>query len=140
MTRLTIALLLALLVPAYAHAAPDHRYEAVVSDFHAEVCATRVLTEADIVRLVQMACYEYGIPGSEWAWVEQAAVRIAYRESRFDSQAANPTSSARGLFQFLKAWGAESDRLNPVWSVYRFVAVYRDGGPAKIRQHWAQTF
>lgn len=135
--RFTLALLIALTIPAVAHATP---YDQVVADFHAEVRAKRVLTEANIVRLVQMACYEYGIPGNEWEWLEVAAPRIAYRESRFDSHAANRTSSARGLLQFLQPWGDEADRLDPVWSVYRFVQVYRDGGPRKIRQHWALTY
>ena len=139
---LTIAVLLTLLTytcAAYAYSPADH-YDQVVADFHAEVRAKLVLTEDDIVRLVQMACYYHGIPGNEWAWLEEVIPRVTYRESRWDSKAANATSSARGIAQFLAAWGDESKRLDAVWSVYRMVEVYKDGGKPAIQRHWALTY
>jgi hypothetical protein len=35
--------------------------------------------------------------------------------------------------------GTAEQRLDPVWSCYRFVRVYAEGGEAKIRQHWKAT-
>jgi hypothetical protein len=49
-----------------------------------------------------------------------AALIAACGESRLIASAANPTSSARGLFQQLATWGTEADRLNPVEASKKF--------------------
>ena len=98
-----------------------------------------VWTEEDVVEVVRYACYDYEIPGEEWSYLETVVPHLGRRESGLRAKAANPTSSARGILQFLRSWGPESKRLDPVWSVYRIVRVYRDGGEVKIRQHWRAT-
>ena len=139
-TLALVALTASLLCPTAAHAAEFRtEYDRVVSAFHAEVRAKDHLTRADVVRLVQIACYQRGIPGEEWAWLEDAIPAITKRESGWRTDAANPTSSALGIAQFLDAWGADRYRRDAVWSIDRMVRVYQDGGKAKIRQHWAAT-
>jgi len=45
-----------------------------------------------------------------------------------------------GLFQFNSEWASTSTRLDPYWSIARFVQVYREGGMSSIRQAWSPTF
>lgn len=71
-------------------------------------------------------------------WIVATGLRVAYKESTYRPDAVNP-SGCVGLFQFNSAWGSMEQRLDPVWSCYRFVKVYVDGGAAKIAQHWKAT-
>lgn len=135
---LAVAFLLTL--PALAHAAPvdwhsewQGRKESVLDTLRAK----RVWAADDVVLVTLIACDELGV---ESDYLTATIPRLAYRESRFDTEAANCASSARGLMQFLAAWGSEEKRMDGVWSVYRVVALYRDGGAQKIRQHWALTY
>lgn len=97
-------------------------------------------SESQVRSTLEASCDKYGVSGAEKEWVVNAGVRIAYRESRYNTQAKNKSSSATGLFQFLKAWGSEADRLDPYWSCNRFVKVYVSGGQKKIKQHWKATY
>lgn len=140
--RLIGVLLIAVLLttPTLAHAAPldwDGEWEVRKESVLDTLRAKRVWTEADVVLVTIIACDDLGV---ESDYLTATIPRLAYRESRYDTQAANRTSSARGLMQFLKAWGSEANRMDGVWSVYRVVKLYRDGGAQKIRQHWALTY
>ena len=83
------------------------------------------------------AAAKYGLDDEQTAWIVDTGVRVAYRESRYQPAVVNASGHA-GLFQFSSAWGGD-ERLDPVWSCYRFVRVYAEGGEAKIRQHWKAT-
>ena len=87
------------------------------------------LPSAQVESLIQ----QYFQP-ADWEW----ALRVSYCESNWVSNAANPTSTARGLFQPLKGWwGGEwgypaFDPFDPVANT-RFAAwLYYEGGPS----HW----
>jgi hypothetical protein len=45
-----------------------------------------------------------------------------------------------GLFQFNSEWASTATRLDPYWSIARFVQVYKEGGMSSIRHHWSPTF
>jgi hypothetical protein len=79
----------------------------------------------------------YGLSETRTAWIVETGCRVAYKESTYRPDARN--GQYLGLFQFGDSWASESERLDPVWSCYRFVRVYADGGESKIRQHWAAT-
>ena len=83
------------------------------------------------------AAQQYGLTDTETAWIVETGCRVAYRESTYRPDARN--GQYLGLFQFGSAWGTASQRLDPVWSCYRFVRVYAEGGEAKILQHWRAT-
>ena len=84
------------------------------------------------------AAASYGLDDKQTAWIVDTGVRVAYRESTYQPDARN-ASGAAGLFQFMPSWAPLEQRLDPVWSCYRFVRVYAEGGEAKIRQHWKAT-
>ena len=98
-----------------------------------------VWSEAQVKAALYAGCEKYGITGSDRSWLVAAGLRIAWAESRYNPSARNANSSAAGLFQFLAPWGSLEARLDPVWSCNRFCRVYRDGGEAAIRRHWAAT-
>lgn len=91
-----------------------------------------------VAATLRAAAAEYELSASDTEWVVETGCRVAYRESTYRTGAQN-ASGAAGLFQFMPAWGSLENRLDPVWSCYRFVRVFRDGGEAKIRQHWSST-
>ena len=97
------------------------------------------LSESEVRTLLENACEKYGITGADMKWLITAGLKVAWSESRYNPSARNSTSSATGLFQFLKSWGSAENRLDPVWSANRFARVFRDGGKPKIRQHWRAT-
>ena len=97
-----------------------------------------VWTREKVEVTLLLACEHHGIPKEKHAWLIQKGADIAYRESTYRTDARN--GQHIGLFQFNNAWATEAQRLDPVWSCYRFVQVYKDGGEAKIRQHWASTY
>ncbi len=68
---------------------------------------------------------------------EDAAIRVAYCESRLDPNADNPTSSAAGLFQLLSTWYA--GKFNPYepWANTRFAYQLSDAG--YNWSHWAAS-
>jgi len=83
------------------------------------------------------AAKQYGLDDVQTAWIVETGCRVAYKESTYRPDARN--GQHVGLFQFGSAWGTVAERLDPVWSCYRFVRVYAEGGEAKIRQHWRAT-
>ena len=99
----------------------------------------RALSEAQMRELISNACDKYGIDGADRKWLVAAWLKVTWSESRWVPTAQNPNSTASGLAQFLAAWGPLEDRLDPVWTANRFARVFRDGGKAKIRQHWRAT-
>ncbi|MBN2840989.1 MAG: hypothetical protein JXP37_08560 [Coriobacteriia bacterium] len=94
-------------------------------------------TREQVASTLTAAAKGHELTAEETAWVVETGVRVAYRESTFRPDARN--GQYLGLFQFGDAWGSSTQRLDPVWSCYRFVKVYADGGEAKIIQHWAST-
>lgn len=95
-----------------------------------------VLSKSEVRQLLENACDKYGVTGSDRTWIIEMGLNISWKESRWNPSAQNKSSSASGLFQFLKAWGPLENRLDPVWSANRFVKVFVDGGKSKIYQHW----
>ena len=94
-------------------------------------------TADKVAETIRAAAAEYGLDDKQTAWIVETGVRVAYRESTYRPDARN--GQYLGLFQFNAAWGTAEQRLDPVWSCYRFVRVYAEGGEAKIRQHWKAT-
>ena len=90
-----------------------------------------------VAATLRAAAAEYGLDDKQTAWIVDTGVRVAYRESTYRPDARN--GQHLGLYQFNAAWGTAEQRLDPVWSCYRFVRVYAEGGEAKIRQHWKAT-
>lgn len=90
-----------------------------------------------VAATLRAAAAEYGLDDKQTAWIVETGVRVAYRESTYRPDARN--GQYLGLFQFGSAWASAEQRLDPVWSCYRFVRVYAEGGEAKIRQHWKAT-
>jgi len=90
-----------------------------------------------VAATLRAAAAEYGLDDKQTEWIVATGVRVAYKESTYRPDARN--GQYLGLFQFGDAWAPAAQRLDPVWSCYRFVRVYADGGEAKIRQHWAST-
>lgn len=88
---------------------------------------------------LRAAAGEYGLSAGDTGWIVSKGADIAWRESRYRTAVVNSSGHA-GLFQFSKSWGSLANRTDPVWSCYRFVRVFRDGGKAKIQQHWAATY
>lgn len=104
---------------------------------------TPIKTSADawnheqVASTLTAAAKSYGLTAEQTAWVVETGCRVAYRESTYRPDARN--GQYLGLFQFGDAWGSVSERLDGVWSCYRFVRVYRDGGEAAIYRHWKAT-
>ena len=96
------------------------------------------LSRAEVAAKIRYWADAYEVAAVDWLVAKGSD--IAYRESGYNPSAQNPTSSAAGLFQFLKAWGPLESRLDPDWSARRFVQVYMDGGDAALRKHWATTY
>lgn len=94
-------------------------------------------TADKVAATLRAAAAEYGLDDKQTAWIVDTGVRVAYRESTYRPDARN--GQHLGLYQFNAAWGTAEQRLDPVWSCYRFVRVYAEGGEAKIRQHWKAT-
>lgn len=124
----TIASLRARIVPQSRVVPPVRPLKAAVGAWSREQVASTLRT----------ACAHYSLEPDETAWVVTTGLRIAYRESRYRPGAINP-SGCVGLFQFNSGFGAVGNRLDPVWSCYRFVRVYAEGGEAAVRRHWAAT-
>lgn len=94
--------------------------------------------DAEQVRAtLAVAASEAGLEPADAVWIIETGVVVAHRESGYD--AACVTGDCVGLFQFDSGWGSDAERLDPVWSCYRFVQAYVDGGRANIRKHWAAT-
>lgn len=97
-----------------------------------------VWSKSQVSGTLAAACDYYGISGSDKSFIVNKGTSIAYRESRYNTQAKN--GQYLGLFQFGSAWGSASNRLDGTWSCYRFIRVYKEGGLSKIKQHWASTY
>jgi len=95
-------------------------------------------TKTQVQDTLEAAANEYGLNKPQTEWIVDIGTKVAYRESRYNTQASN-NGKYLGLFQFNANWGSAAERLNPVWSCYRFVKVYVDGGQAAIYQHWKAT-
>lgn len=79
-------------------------------------------------QIKSIAVIVYGTPG----W--QCLDRLIYRESRWKLDAANPTSSARGLFQILNA--PNDLTIDEQWDRgRRYLASRYDGDPCKALDH-----
>lgn len=91
------------------------------------------LTEAQVRSLLEAAQAKYGVDD----WIISAGLKVAWGESRYNPDARN--GQYVGIMQFGSSWGSEAKRLDPTWSIDRFVRVYAEGGKAKIRQHWRAT-
>lgn len=101
------------------------------------VASGKAWSSAKVRSTLEAACAKYGITGSDKAWIVAAGLKVAWGESRYNPSARN--GSHLGIMQFRPEWGTAAQRLNGTWSLYRFVRVFRDGGKAKIQQHWAAT-
>lgn len=88
---------------------------------------------------LRSAAGEYGLSAADTEWIVSKGADIAWSESRYRTAVVNSSGHA-GLFQFSSSWGSLEQRTDPVWSCYRFVKVFKDGGKAKIVQHWAATY
>lgn len=106
----------------------------IVAEWESEPRNTRWTPEHVRAALTE-ACGRYGVPTD---WIVEVGVRVCFRESGGRWWVVNSGGYA-GLFQFGTDWGKLSLRTDPAWSCDRFVRVYRDGGKAKIQQHWAAT-
>lgn len=95
-------------------------------------------SKAQVASTLTAAASKYGLTAAQTAWVVETGCRIAYRESTYRTDARN-ASGAAGLFQFMPSWATLAERLDPVWSCYRFVRVYAEGGESAIRRHWRAT-
>ena len=108
-----------------------------------------VWTRAKTEGVLAAACEYYDI-GSDTDWLVAKGVHIVYdgAENRGGvCDLKNPSSSATGLFQFLKAWGtgscshgASDWRACGTCSCYRFVRVFSESGKSGIAGHWAATY
>lgn len=107
--------------------------------------ATKVATSASgtvwsrsqVESTLRSAAGHYGLTADQAVWVVETGARVAYRESTYRTDARN--GQHVGLFQFNDGWATVAERLDPVWSCYRFVRVYAEAGEAGIRRHWAAT-
>jgi hypothetical protein len=104
---------------------------------------------------VRRACNRYGISRTGTAWLQRAAVDIIYTGAHESSGRWWAVGGQhRGILQFTPSWnqnradkirhardhGWHSDwRYCPSCSIYRFARVYKEGGRAKIEQHWKAT-
>jgi prophage DNA circulation protein len=95
-------------------------------------------SKAQVASTLTAAASKYGLTPAQTAWVVDTGCRIAYRESTYRTAVVNASGHA-GLFQFSKSWGTLAERTDPVWSCYRFVRVYAEGGESAIRRHWRAT-
>ena len=135
---LTTLLLAALLLPSAAHA--------------------KSWDKARLRKEVRTAAKHYKLTKAETRWLERAAVDIVFRlpgKPRCESSGGwrvGSKSGCYGIFQFNRAWKRPKAitkklgiskridwRQSPRASTWRFVKVYKDGGKAKIRQHWKAT-
>jgi hypothetical protein len=69
---------------------------------------------------------------------EDKAIHIMRKES-----SGNPSCVSGdyvGLYQFSSSWMSRAARLDPYKSIARFVRVYKEGGIAAIKYHWAPTY
>lgn len=98
----------------------------------------RLSTDDLRARLIA-ACERYDITGSDRTWIVNAGIRIASRESGNSPGAVSPNGEYVGIYQFGSDWSSMENRLDADWSINRFVKVYKDGGQAKIYQHWRAT-
>jgi len=100
-----LALLLLLLLPTITKDAYQAEITVYEGNYEEETCGIDYspTTEAEIREVIQLVFRE----DAEWA------LRICNCESGFDPSAANPDSSARGLFQYLSStWSGN-------WNPYR---------------------
>lgn len=95
-------------------------------------------SKAQVASTLTAAASKYGLTAAQTAWVVDTGCRIAYRESTYRTAVVNASGHA-GLFQFSSSWGTLAERTDPVWSCYRFVRVYAEGGESAIRRHWRAT-
>lgn len=96
-----------------------------------------VWSREQVASTLTAAAKHYGLTAGQTAWIVDTGCRVAYRESTYRPDAVNASGHA-GLFQFSKSWGGD-ERLDPVWSCYRFVRVYAEAGEAGIVRHWKAT-
>ena len=121
---------------------PDTRANAIPDVTYpnpADVPEADVWTREQAEQVLRNACSHYNLTSSQTQWIVAKGLHIAWGESRYNTKASN-RGVYLGLFQFSGAWASADERLDGEWSCYRFVRVYRDGGEAKIRQHWAATY
>jgi hypothetical protein len=91
--------------------------------------ASRPIAPADVQTLIETFFQPNDV---EWA------LRVSYCESHWNASAANPRSSARGLFQVMEHWwGGHSaypgfDPYNPVANTKFAAWLFYNGGPS----HW----
>ena len=95
-------------------------------------------SKSQVASTLTAAASKYGLTADQTAWVVATGTRIAYRESTYKVAVVNGSGHA-GLFQFSSSWGTLAERTDPVWSCYRFVRVYAEGGESAIRRHWRAT-
>jgi hypothetical protein len=108
-------------------------------------------TEGDIRFVATMAADKYHFKGALRTWAIGACVHTAKREA--DKKYADKThkrylysthsvkrSGRCGLHQWGREWaGSKAQKTDGVWSCNRWMRVLRDGGKAKIIQHWRAT-
>lgn len=136
---ITAALIaLALVFPATAVAGPT-RAEKV-----AAIARKKRLTKSDVRYIVRVACIERHVPKGKRKWMERAAVDIIFalpgkpaHESNGNAKARN--GDYRGIAQMDIDWGSVKRREQPVTAIRMMVRSYKQGGKAKVRQHWAAT-
>ena len=119
-------------------AASEARERRLAHESRRQAVSTRkppadALTEAQVRSLLKAAAKHYGVD----SWIVTAGLQVAWGESRFRPDARN--GQYVGIMQFGASWGSEAKRLDPEWSIYRFVRVYAEGGKQKVRQHWKAT-
>jgi hypothetical protein len=95
-------------------------------------------TRERVAATLRAAAASYGLSATETTWIVEVGCRVAYRESSYRPDARN--GQHLGLMQFNAAWGTAEQRLDPVWSLNRFVKVYADGGESAVKKHWAATY
>lgn len=96
-------------------------------------------SKAQVREQLVAACAKYDITGSDKEWIVSAGLKVMWGESRYGPSSVSSSGTYVGICQFGPSWGSRSNRLDPVWSINRFVRVFRDGGASKIRQHWRAT-
>jgi phosphopantetheinyl transferase (holo-ACP synthase) len=109
---------------------------------------TGVWTDSDVKNALSHGCDYYEIKGSTKTWLVAKGLHITHGENRGHvTWLKNTSSSATGLFQFLKEWGTYkckhgvSDfRKCGTCACYRFIKAYHDGGDATLRGAWAATY
>lgn len=130
--------------------------------------ALKPWSKATLVRVVDKAARDYGISAKGRAWLKRSARDIVYtgehpnildKYERRESSGRHWISAngCAGLFQFTTVWKQTAVdkrrhkkyhknyrhvtdwRKCPHCSTYRFVRVYKEGGTAKVKQHWKAT-